>query len=252
MSATESQDTRLDVSIVVPTYNEEDNVLPLFESTRDVLEGMKVSYEVIFVDDGSTAATLDRLLSLQHPHLKVIKVRKNFGQAVALDAGCKAVPGTVIVSMDADLQNDPKDIPRLLEKLEEGYDVVSGWRKDRRDPLTKRIVSCGANFLRKILIKENIHDSGCTLKVYRRECFDGLDLYGEMHRFVPARMQWRGFRVAELPVAHHKRRHGQTKYTIWRVLRGFLDMIVVNFWMNFSARPIHLFGTLGGVTKECQ
>lgn len=133
-------------------------MLPLFESTRDVLEGMKVSYEVTFVDAGSTAATLDRLLSLQDPHLKV----------------------------------------------------------------------------------------------YRRECFDGLDLYGEMHRFVPALMQWRGFRVAELPVAHHERRHGQTKYTIWRVLCGFLDMIGVNFWMNFSARPIHLFGTLGGVTKECQ
>lgn len=241
-------DNQLEISIVVPTFNEEDNVRTLFEDTQKVIEEMTVTYEILFIDDGSTDKTLERLLEIPDPHLKIVKFRKNFGQTAAMDAGFKTALGRVIIPMDADLQNDPNDIPRLLAKLEEGYDVVSGWRKDRSDPLSKRFISAGANFLRKVLINDNIQDSGCTLKAYRRECFEDLDLYGEMHRFVPALLHWRGFRVTELPVAHHDRRHGQTKYTTWRVLRGFLDLIIVNFWMHFSARPIHLFGTLGIIT----
>lgn len=239
-------ENELQISVVVPAYNEQDNVVPLIEAVREALDGR--AYEIIFVDDGSTDETFERLRSCTDPQLRVIKFRRNFGQTAALDAGFKAARGRVIVPMDADLQNDPADIPKLLEKLDEGFDVVSGWRRDRKDPFSKRVISRGANLLRKVLIHDTIHDSGCTLKAYRSECLKGLDLYGEMHRFIPALLQWRGFRIAELPVTHHERRHGQTKYNVFRVLKGFLDMVIVSFWMNYSARPIHLFGSLGVIT----
>ena len=239
-------DSQLEISVVVPAYNEQDNILPLIESVGAALDGRH--YEIIFIDDGSSDETFERLRSCTDPRLRTIKFRRNFGQTAALDAGFKAARGRVIVPMDADLQNDPVDIPKLLEKLDEGFDVVSGWRRNRQDPLSKRLISRGANLLRKLLIHDTIHDSGCTLKAYRRDCFKGLDLYGEMHRFIPALLQWRGFRITELPVTHHERRHGQTKYNVFRVLKGFLDMIIVSFWMNYSARPIHLFGSIGVAT----
>lgn len=239
-----------DLSIIVPAYNEEKNVPLLYEKITAVARRMKVPHEIIFIDDGSRDQTLARLTAIgsSDPSVIVIKFRKNFGQTAALDAGFKAARGRVLVPMDADLQNDPDDIPRLVAKLNEGYDVVSGWRVNRRDSRAKHIISRGANLLRKLLLHDRIHDSGCTLKAYRRECFENLTLYGEMHRFIPAILSLRGFKVTELPVRHHPRAYGTTKYSMKRVLKGFLDMLVVTFWMRYSTRPIHLFGTLGILT----
>ncbi len=241
---------QLDISIIVPAYNEEKNVPLLYEKITSVVRRMKRSYELIFIDDGSRDQTLARLtaISRSDPSVIIIKFRKNFGQTAAMDAGFKAARGRILIPMDADLQNDPEDIPRLVAKLNEGYDVVSGWRVNRRDSLAKHIISRGANLLRKLLLHDRIHDSGCTLKAYRRECFENLTLYGEMHRFIPAILSLRGFKVTELPVRHHPRAYGKTKYSFKRVLKGFLDMLVVTFWMRYATRPIHLFGTLGVLT----
>ncbi len=235
----------MDLSIVIPMYNEEDNVEPVFRKNKDILDRLKLDYEIIIIDDGSRDKTFSNLLRIKDPRLKIIRLRRNFGQTAAMDAGFKAARGKIIVSMDGDLQNDPEDIPRLLEKMKEGYDVVCGWRKYRKDSLVKHIVSRGANLLRKLIIHDRIHDSGCSLKAYKKECFDDLDLYGEMHRFIPALLEWKGFKVTEIIVKHHPRQHGKTKYTMLRVMKGFLDMLVVKFWMQYSTRPIHLFGSLG-------
>lgn len=241
---------QLDISIIVPAYNEEKNVPLLYEKITSVVRRMKRSYELIFIDDGSRDQTLARLtaISSSDPSVVVVKFRKNFGQTAAMDAGFKIARGRILIPMDADLQNDPEDIPRLVAKLNEGYDVVSGWRVNRRDSLAKHIISRGANLLRKLLLHDRIHDSGCTLKAYRRDCFENLTLYGEMHRFIPAILSLRGFKVTELPVRHHPRAYGKTKYSFKRVLKGFLDMLVVTFWMRYATRPIHLFGTLGVLT----
>ena len=236
-----------ELSVVIPAYNEQKNVSLLYNKLKEVLSSMKKTYEIIFVDDGSTDSTFLELENIQKKDLNVIviKFRGNFGQTFALDAGFKAARGKVIISMDADLQNDPADIPILLTKMKEGYDVVCGWRRDRKDPLLKHIISRGAYLLRKILFKDEVHDSGCTLKAFKRECFNDLDLFGEMHRFIPALLSWQGFKITEVAVRHHKRKYGETKYTIKRVLKGFLDMIVVKFWMRYSSRPIYLFGGFG-------
>lgn len=238
---------QLDLSIVVPTYNEEENVSRLHKQVTEVLSLMKKSYEIIFIDDGSSDNTYKNLelISKKDSHVRIIKFRSNFGQTAGLDAGFKNSRGKIIIAMDADLQNDPRDIPRLLKKIDEGYDVVSGWRKNRKDTFFKRFSSRGANILRKMMFNDKIHDSGCTLKAYRKECFDDVSLYGEMHRFIPAILQWKGFKVTEIVVRHHNRRYGQTKYGMKRTIKGFLDMIVVKFWMQYSARPMHIFGGIG-------
>jgi len=237
----------LEVSVVVPCYNEERNIKPLYQEVTHILNQAKISYEIIFVDDGSSDRTLSELLKVKNDdqRVKVIQFRGNFGQTAAMDAGFKNAKGKVIMPMDADLQNDPADIPRLLRKINEGYDVVSGWRFNRKDSLLKHFVSRGANLLRKILVNDTIHDSGCTLKAYRKECFDDLDIYGEMHRFIPALLRWRGFKITELKVNHRSRKFGKTKYGLTRIAKGFLDMLVVKFWMQYSNRPMHLFGSLG-------
>jgi len=236
---------RIDLSVVIPVFNEQKNVRPLVSALNESLGSLKLVYELIFVDDGSRDQTFQNLVSLNVPRVRVIRFRGNFGQTAAMDAGFKHARGGVIVSMDGDLQNDPGDIPRLLAKLNQGFDVVCGWRKHRRDSLFKHFVSRGANVLRKIILRDRIHDSGCSLRAYRLECFDGLDLFGETHRFIPALLEWQGFRVTELVVRHHPRRYGKTKYTVKRVLKGFLDMLVVKFWMQYSTRPVHIFGGLG-------
>jgi glycosyltransferase involved in cell wall biosynthesis len=194
------------VSVVVPLYNEEANVRELHRRIHDVCEELKRPYEIIFINDGSTDNTEEVCRELSP--LVLISFRKNFGQTAAFDAGIKQAIGNVIVTMDGDLQNDPRDIPRLLEKLNEGYDVVSGWRKKRQDTVSKHITSRVANQLRKLFFNDSIHDSGCALKAYRRECFKDLDLFGEIHRFIPALLTARGFKIAEIPVAHHPRRAG--------------------------------------------
>jgi glycosyltransferase involved in cell wall biosynthesis len=239
-----------DISIVIPAYNEQDNVLLLYAQLKKVLDPMKKDYEIIFIDDGSTDRTYENLASLNRKDrkVKIIKLRKNFGQTAAMDAGFKNAAGDVIIALDADLQNDPEDIPKLLKKLDEGYDAVSGWRYKRSDPFSKKVFSWIANTMRKAITGEKIHDSGCSLKAYRKECFRDLNLYGEMHRFIPAILMWKGFKVGEVKVEHRPRKSGKTKYTMVRLIKGFLDLIVVAFWQKYSARPIHLFGTLGIVS----
>ncbi len=245
-----AETSKVQLSIVIPTYNEEQNVLPLYSELREVLDSLGKHFEIIFVNDGSTDNTLDILkgINKKDKRVQIINFRKNFGQTAAMDAGFKHARGDVIISIDSDMQNDPRDIPRLLEKIGEGYDVVVGWRFYRKDPLLKKLFSRCADKLRRFITKEKIHDAGCTLKAFKRECFEDLDLYGEMHRFIPALLLWKGFKVTEIKVAHRPRVRGKTKYTISRLFKGFLDLIAVKFWMQYSARPVHLFGGLGLLT----
>ncbi len=236
-----------DISIVIPAYNEQENVEILYRKLKLVLDKLKKKYEIIFVDDGSKDNTFDILQQLhaKDQTVKVIKFRKNFGQTAALDIGFKQAIGNVIVSMDADMQNDPEDIPKLIARLNEGYDVVSGWRVKRNDPLLKIFASRFSNRLRRVITGDKIHDAGCSLKAYKKECFQDLDLYGEMHRYIPSLLKWKGFKITEIPVKHNPRKFGKSKYNMTRLFKGFLDLLVVNFWMKYSARPIHLFGGFG-------
>lgn len=237
-------------SIVIPIYNEEDNIDALYGAITGAL-GADEDYEIIMVDDGSSDGSYPALQNLaqRDPRLKVIRLRRNFGQTAAMSAGFDAARGEVIIPMDGDLQNDPSDIPRLLEKLHEGYDVVSGWRSDRKDTfITRKIPSILANRLISSFTGVHLHDYGCTLKAYRREVLEGINLYGEMHRFVPALASQVGARVAELPVKHHPRLHGQSKYGISRTLRVILDLMTVKFLLSYSTKPIQLFGKWGFYT----
>lgn len=231
------------LSIVVPLYNEEGNVRELHRRIVEAAQKLGRSFEIIFVDDGSRDKTVEIARGLSP--LKLIAFRKNFGQTAAFDAGFKEAKGEIIITLDGDLQNDPADIPLLLAKMDEGYDVVSGWRHKRQDPWSKKIPSRIANFLRKLLIHDNIHDSGCSLKAYKHACFDDVDLFGEMHRFIPAILQLEGYRVGEVKVSHHPRLHGVTKYNWKRGFKGLVDMISIWFWRKYSNRPLHLFGASG-------
>lgn len=234
---------KVDISIVVPLLNEEGNVEELHQKIIKVCQDLKKTFEIIFVDDGSNDGTFEKCLALSP--LKLIQFRRNFGQTAAFDAGIKASKGRFIVTMDGDLQNDPVDIPKILDKMNEGLDVVSGWRYERKDNLEKRVLSRGANKLRKIFLNDTIHDSGCSLKVYKRECFDDLDLFGEMHRFIPALLEIQGFKVGEVKVSHHPRKYGKTKYNWKRVVKSLVDMMAIWFWRKFANRPLHLFGASG-------
>ena len=213
------------ISVVVPIYNEEGNVLELHRQIKEACQTLGKSYEIIFIDDGSMDATVKNCGGLSP--LKLIKFRKNFGQTAAFDAGFKNAEGEIIITMDGDLQNDPRDIPLLLAEMEKGFDVISGWRWQRKDSFSKKIFSRVANILRKFFIADTIHDSGCSLKAYKAECFHDLDLFGEMHRFIPALLELQGFKVGEVKVSHHPRVHGQTKYNWRRSIKGLVDMISV-------------------------
>ncbi|MDD2899321.1 MAG: glycosyltransferase family 2 protein [Desulfuromonadaceae bacterium] len=241
----------MDISIVVPVYNEEDNVAAVYEAISSALIPMNCSHEIIMVDDGSSDdsyRTLTRLASTD-TSLKVIRFRRNFGQTAAMSAGFDFAKGAIIIPMDGDLQNDPADIPRMVEKINEGYDVVSGWRRDRKDTfITRKIPSLLANAIISRLTGVHLHDYGCTLKAYRREVLDGINLYGEMHRFVPALASQFGAKVTELPVNHFPRLHGVSKYGISRTLRVILDLMTVKFLMAYSTKPIQLFGKWGVYT----
>ncbi len=234
----------ISLSIVVPVYNEEGNVTKLHQEIKEVCERSGYDYEIIFINDGSSDKT-DEICKTLEP-IKYIRFRRNFGQTAAMDAGIKAATKEFIATLDGDGQNDPADIPKMLEQLiEEEYDVISGWRKNRKDTFMKRFISRGANFLRYILVHDGIHDSGCSLKVYRRECFDGVNLYGEQHRFIPALLEIKGFKVGETVVNHRARTSGVTKYNWKRTIKGFVDMISVWFWHKYASRPLHLLGGLG-------
>ncbi len=238
----------IELSVVIPVYNEEENIYELYNKLRKVLPTLNKSYEIIFVDDGSKDNSFKILKSIHEKdnRVKIIKLRRNFGQTAALSAGFSYANGSIIVTMDADLQNDPEDIPVLLKKIEEGYDLVSGWRADRKDPFfTKKLPSKLSNWLASKLTGVQLHDFGCTLKAYRSEVVKNLNLYGEMHRFIPALASWMGASIAEVKVKHFPRKRGKSKYGIGRLIRGFLDLIVVKFLLSYSTRPIQLFGTLG-------
>lgn len=234
---------KLDLSVIVPLYNEEGNVRHLHEKILKACQDLEKSFEIIFIDDGSTDKTVENCLNLSP--LKLIKFRRNFGQTAAFDAGIKNAKGDIIITLDGDLQNDPADIKLLLAEMKKGFDVVSGWRWKRKDNFSKKFFSRGANFLRKILINDKIQDSGCSLKAYKRECFNDVDLFGEMHRFIPAILEMQGYKVGEVKVTHHPRVSGVTKYNWKRAIKGFVDMISIWFWRKYSSRPLHLFGGTG-------
>ena len=237
----------MELSIVIPAHNEEHSVEPLYAEISQALEAVDGDCEVIFVDDGSWDGTFQRLQALHQRdgRVKVVRLRKNFGQSAAMAAGFDHARGRLVVTMDADLQNDPADIPALLARMEDGYDVVCGWRRRRRDPLSKRALSAVSNWLRRRWTGDPIHDSGCSLRAYRQECIEGLELYGEMHRYIPAILSWRGYHVGEAEVSHRPRLHGRTKYGFQRVPKGFLDLLLITFWQRYSLRPIHVFGGSG-------
>lgn len=241
----------MDLSIVVPVYNEEENIHGIHREVVTALGESGIDFELILVDDGSLDGSLGKLreIAATDDRVKVIRFRRNFGQTAAMAAGFDAASGRVVIPMDGDLQNDPADIPRLLAKIDEGFDVVSGWRRDRKDAfLNRTLPSILANRFISGMTGVRLHDYGCTLKAYRREVLDGINLYGEMHRFVPALVSQIGARVTELPVNHRPRLHGKSKYGIFRTLRVILDLLTVKFLLTYSTRPIQLFGRLGVYT----
>lgn len=232
------------VSFVIPVYNEVENIDKLHQEVLTAAQSLGVDFEIIMIDDGSTDGTYKKLKQLSP--IKIIRMRTNFGQTSALDAGIKAAQYPYMITLDGDLQNDPADAAALIRHLEENeLDVVSGWRKNRKDSLSKKLVSRVANLLRSFLVEDGIHDSGCTLKIYRKECFENVDLYGEMHRFIPALLKMRGFQVGEIPVNHRSRTAGTSKYNFKRTLKGFADMIIIWYWNRYAVRPFHFLGTIG-------
>jgi glycosyltransferase involved in cell wall biosynthesis len=236
------------LSVVVPVYNEEETVPHLADALHGACTALGRTYEIVLIDDGSHDATWDRLrdAASRYPHVRLIRFRRNFGQTAAMSAGFHASMGEVIVTLDADLQNDPADIGKLLEQTDKGFDVVSGWRKNRRDTfINRRLPSMVANAIISKITGVKLHDYGCTLKAYRREIVKNLKLYGEMHRFIPALASWVGGSLCEIPVTHHARRFGTSKYGISRTLRVMLDLMTVKFLLRYSAHPIQIFGKLG-------
>ena len=239
------------LSFIIPVFNEAGNIKKLHQEILDLIIQLKLKYkkkdndfEIIFIDDGSRDQTPEVLRTIKG--IGVLTLRKNSGQTAALDAGFKAALGDYVVSMDGDLQNDPYSVLAMIEYLEKNnLDVVCGWRKKRQDSFSKKFISNGAKWLRSVLVKDHIHDSGCTLRVYKKECFEGMTLRGEMHRFIPALLEWRGFTVGEIPVKHRARNWGKSKYTFKRTLKGFMDMLTLWFFHKYASRPLHMLGSLG-------
>ncbi|MCD6419588.1 MAG: glycosyltransferase family 2 protein [Synergistetes bacterium] len=238
----------IEISIVIPVMNEEESIGLLIEKIIDVMNRIDLSYEIVAVDDGSTDRTFEILheIAERESCLKVIRFRKNFGQTAAMSAGFSYAKGNVIITLDADLQNDPEDIPLLLEKVDEGYDIVSGWRKDRKDPwLSRKLPSFIANWIISKVTGVRLHDYGCTLKAYKANIIKEVKLYGELHRFIPALARGVGASVVEVPVRHHPRRFGKSKYSIFRTVRVILDLLTVKFLLSYSSKPNQFFGLMG-------
>jgi glycosyltransferase involved in cell wall biosynthesis len=235
------------ISVVVPVHDEERSVALLHEELQAALEPLGHEWEVLFVDDGSTDGTFAALMRLhtREPAVRIVRLRRNFGKATALAAGFAEAAGDVIVTIDGDLQDDPAEVPRLLAKLDEGFDLVSGWKTRRRDPWRRRLLSRIFNGVTSRVSGLRLHDLNCGLKAYRAEVLRGLRLYGELHRFIPVLAHYRGFRVAEIPVNHRAREHGRSRYGVERYLRGFFDLLTVTFMGRYRYRPLHLFGTVG-------
>jgi glycosyltransferase involved in cell wall biosynthesis len=239
---------KIDISIIIPVFNEERNIVPLIHLITEEMDSLGKEYEVLFIDDGSKDRTFEELerIAKTNRRVKVISFRRNFGQTAAMMAGFDHARGEIIVALDGDLQNDPKDIPKLLKKLEDGYDIVSGWRRNRQDKFLLRIVpSKIANWLIGTITGVRLHDYGCSLKAYRSEVIKNIRLYGEMHRFIPALTSLVGARIAEIEVNHYSRKYGNSNYGLSRTLKVILDLIAVKFFLAFSTKPIQLFGLLG-------
>jgi len=237
----------MDISVVIPVYNEVEALPELHQALTDALDRISQSAEIVFVDDGSSDGSATVLDTLAHAdaRVQVLHLRRNYGQTAALMAAFQHSTGDVIIPMDGDGQNDPGDIPRLLDKLSEGFDVVSGWRTPREDRFSRRLPSVVANRLTSALLGVPLHDYGCTMKAYRREVIEDIRLYGEMHRFIPIYAAWEGASVTELPVSHHARRHGKSKYGFGRISRVFLDLVIMYFIDRAFDRPMQFFGKLG-------
>jgi glycosyltransferase involved in cell wall biosynthesis len=234
-------------SVVIPVMNEEDNVTLLHEKITTAMQAWGKPYEIVLVDDGSTDRTFPILaqLAARDPHLRVVKFRRNFGQSAAMAAGFEHARGEVVVTMDGDLQNDPHDIPAVVTKLQEGYDIVSGWRKNRKDKLIiRKVPSRIANRLIRRTTQVSLHDTGCSLKAYRREVVRKINLYGEMHRFIPALARIEGARIGEMVVNHHERRFGKSKYNLTRTFKVIMDLTTLNLLLKYLTRPLHFFGAL--------
>lgn len=240
-----------EVSVFLPVYNEEPNLLPLHAKLDEALKALGRSAEIIYVDDGSSDGSLSvlRQIARRDDRVRVVALKRNYGQTAAMAAGIDAAEGDVLIPMDADLQNDPADIIRLLNKMDEGYDVVSGWRKNRQDTLvTRKIPSMIANRLISWIGGVPLHDYGCSLKAYRRESLEDVKLYGEMHRFIPIYAAWAGARVTEIPVAHHPRTMGQSKYGLSRTIKVIFDLVTIKFMASYQTKPLYLFGFAGLLT----
>lgn len=234
------------LSIVIPLFNEQQNIAQLYQEIIQAVENLIKDFEIIFVNDASSDQTKAELKKISDSRVKTINFRRNRGQTAALQAGILVAKGELLVTMDGDLQNDPADIPKLFKALAKNdCDVVCGWRVKRKDSVSKRFISSGAKWLRTFLINDGIHDSGCTLRIYKKECFEDVFLRGEMHRFIPAILKWQGFKIAEIPVNHRPRIHGVSKYNWKRTVKGFLDMISLWFFHKYESRPLHMLGGLG-------
>ena len=235
------------ISIVIPVYNEEESITELHNKIKETLENINKDYEIIFVDDGSNDKTLEILdrIHQSNDKVKAISFQRNFGKSAALSVGFKEAAGDIVITMDADLQDDPQEIKRFIEKLNEGYDMVSGWKYKRKDPLTKRIPSKFFNFLTRVSTGIKIHDFNCGFKAYKKEVIKNIKIYGELHRYIPVIAKWNGFKVGEIKVLHHQRKYGKSKYGSSRLFKGFLDLITIKFLATYSKRPLHLFGIVG-------
>jgi len=236
-----------ELSVVIPVYNEGENLNSLYRQLKSVLESLGKTYEMILVDDGSTDSSFSILKKLhgQDHNVKVIQLRRNFGKAAALSAGFTSAQGKIIITMDADLQDDPRGIPNFIKKLNEGYDLVSGWRFKRQDPFSRTFPSRLFNSLTATLTGVKVHDFNCGFKAYRKELIESLDLYGELHRYIPALAHWKGFKVGETKVEHHPRAHGKSKYGVERLFRGLTDLFTVMYLTKYMKKPLHLFGAVG-------
>jgi glycosyltransferase involved in cell wall biosynthesis len=237
----------VDLTIIIPINNEEDNIDLLYQKLKNTLSGLNLKYEIIIVDDGSTDSSYEKIFRLhdQDPAIRIIKFRKNFGKSTALNTAFRHVKGEIVITMDGDLQDDPEEIPRFISKIKEGYDLVSGWKYPRLDPITKTLPSKFFNKMTCFILGVDLHDFNCGFKAYKHVVVKNLQLYGEMHRYIPALAAWNGFKITEIKINHHPRHSGKSKYGFSRLIKGGLDLITVKFLTNYASRPLHVFGFPG-------